>query len=556
MPLLSYIISDDAVIIPPSTSFSSRQAREYQQLRNDGELIDFAIISQGKEFPCHRLILAASSTYFKPLVTSGMKESTRQQVTLDDIPPAVVALLLDHMYHNEVTISIDLLIETIVGSDYLHLPEVKEMCVAKADNVINPANVLRWWQLAKLLNLKDIYKKCVYIFRTSLTEVSKSLAFLRLGFEQVNIYLSDVKNFTVDSDDHLEATMDWIAFKPDERTGNIGQLIEMIQLMNCSSECIGNEINKHFEIYHRCPAALQKLERSLDLSVEGGNRKRRNKAGSIVIIGGHNEAGGTNSCMQLTDAAQLEPLCEILEGHNKWYGVCNVPGVGFAVSGGEGSVKCSMFWTVTKSWTTLRSLKQARMRHGSAFIQHRIFLFGGYVNKSESSSVVSLDPDEGEWRQEPDMPFTVKHPEIACAEINGSIKPFLLNTFSTTNGNQLIQMEIGNNQWIKKRSMPGVLCLGVSMIAIHDRLIVTKTWANNRLNHNRYSINDDTWVFGRDQNLTHRFGAMVSHRQSVFVIGGYTDRVEEYNEENDSWSYCDWRLPQWLNMFHALVLDL
>ena len=187
-----------------------------------------------------------------------------------------------------------------------------------------------------------------------------------------------------------------------------------------------------------------------------------------------------------------------------------------------------------------------RQQHGSTFIKERIFLFGGVTNGA-TSSVISLQVDEGEWQKEPDLPFAVMYPEVACVEADGSC-PFLLNTDT----NQLISME--NNVWITKASMPGNQCRSATMISLNGKLLVAGgstpclAW---------YSPDTDTWVTGTAPSLKHDFGALVSHGQSVYLLGGHmVDHVEEYKIDEESWSTCALRLPKLLFNLYALALDI
>ena len=228
-----------------------------------------------------------------------------------------------------------------------------------------------------------------------------------------------------------------------------------------------------------------------------------------------------------------------------------IPG-GFAVTGSEDSVKCFMFLTYTKSWMPLTSLQNARYSHGSLFIRERIFLLGGLSEAhNRLSSVISLHPSEGEsWQVERDLPFQTKFPGVACAEVNDTITPFLINTQTQ----ELISLDMETNEWSRKTAIP-VKCFGARMIAVNDNTLLV-AGGNDRC-FARYSPDTDTWVTGAAPSLRHFFGALVSRGQSVYLLGGFDeDRVEEYNLDSESWCECEWRVPTKLRYLHALDLDM
>ena len=70
---------------------------------NNGRLFtDFTILSQeGKEFPCHRLILASQSSTMLAMMTSDMKEKEESQVRLE-YSEEVVGHFVEYFYSRKV----------------------------------------------------------------------------------------------------------------------------------------------------------------------------------------------------------------------------------------------------------------------------------------------------------------------------------------------------------------------------------------------------------------------------------------------------------------------
>ena len=63
---------------------------------------DFTILSQeGKEFPCHRLILAAQSPVMQAMMTNDMKEKKESKVTVKQ-SDEVVAHFVEYFYSRKV----------------------------------------------------------------------------------------------------------------------------------------------------------------------------------------------------------------------------------------------------------------------------------------------------------------------------------------------------------------------------------------------------------------------------------------------------------------------
>ena len=69
---------------------------------NSRQLTDFTVLSQeGKEFPCHRLILASQSPVMLAMLTSDMKEKEENQVRLE-YNEEVVGHFVEYFYSRKV----------------------------------------------------------------------------------------------------------------------------------------------------------------------------------------------------------------------------------------------------------------------------------------------------------------------------------------------------------------------------------------------------------------------------------------------------------------------
>ena len=194
---------------------------------------------------------------------------------------------------------------------------------------------------------------------------------------------------------------------------------------------------------------------------------------------------------------------------------------------------CAMFILSTKSWKRLEPLPAPRYMHASTFVKGKIYLFGGFVSGSKSSSVISLKIEGGKWNQEPDIPIEVVHAVVACVD---SII-FLLDAYSTK---QFLQLDVPTKTWSTKTKPPHQNMTGTRMISAHDQLFVTggayKVLA-------QYNPSTDIWTTLNTPTLDHRYGALVHHDQKLYLIGGHReDRVEEYDLGTKRWSMCGMRL--------------
>ena len=541
--------SPNEVRVSRTLAYSSRIANQFQQLRLDDEMTDFTIRSRKQTFNCHKVIIAGNSPVLHAMVRSGMTEASSNQADIDMIPPAVMQLVLDYMYKGEVVIPHEHLQQTIEAADYLQLLELKEICLGDADPALKPSNVVSWSKLADRLDIEELKSKCLEIMSSSLAEVSRFTEFQELSFDEVNNFVSSAQERDVDPDDLLDASVEWISSKPSQRIDCMEELVEKIELLECSVECLENVIETHGELFMSCLAVNSHITKTLQLmaKLKGVRKKRgtkRNENVMMVVIGGERETTLNKVCWELDASLQFTELCQIPE-HSFRFGVCKVPG-GFVLTGGSRCVLCSMFVLATKSWKQLDSFEISRYGHGSIFAYGRIFLFGGWKSNRKSASVHSLALDGGKWTEEPYLPIDLWYPEVAS--VKNSI--FLLDVEI----NKLLKMNAENKTWSYQARMPGEKCWGARMISMQDKLFVSggvsKVCA-------QYDPKTNTWCSLNSPTLKHNFGALVTLEQRVYLIGGQdVDRIEAYDIRSKTWAVCAGKVPGKLCNLHARALVL
>lgn len=92
----------------------------FNELRNEGVLIDIKLNANGELLNAHKVVLAAHSKYFKKIFTSGFKESKQEVINLVDTDPNLFEKILDAIYKNNYMIlnTWEDLLDTIDIIDY------------------------------------------------------------------------------------------------------------------------------------------------------------------------------------------------------------------------------------------------------------------------------------------------------------------------------------------------------------------------------------------------------------------------------------------------------
>ena len=107
--------------------FQSNISRTFSLLRSEEEFFDVSLVSDDqKMMSAHKLVLSASSPYFKNVLT-GNKHS-HPILCLMGVDSENLKTLLDFIYTGSICVTQENVQELLIGSDMIQLQEVVDIC--------------------------------------------------------------------------------------------------------------------------------------------------------------------------------------------------------------------------------------------------------------------------------------------------------------------------------------------------------------------------------------------------------------------------------------------
>ncbi|OCT95550.1 kelch repeat and BTB domain-containing protein 7 [Xenopus laevis] len=197
--------------------------------RGPDELVVGGDMESGRSFSCNRNILSAACPYFKSMFTGGLYESKQQQVTLHDMDPESMALIIDYCYTGRVTVTESNVQRLYAAADMLQLEYVRQACagyLARRLDFHNCASILRFADAFDHPELR-----------------SRSLAFMARHFEQLavgdelcELSLAQLKEvLTMDNLDVAServvcsAALRWLEANPKERAAMSQEVLRCVR---------------------------------------------------------------------------------------------------------------------------------------------------------------------------------------------------------------------------------------------------------------------------------------------------------------------------------------
>ncbi|XP_053320258.1 kelch repeat and BTB domain-containing protein 8-like [Spea bombifrons] len=153
-------------------------------------LCDTTIVTNGKRFMCHRVVLASISPYFQAMFTSSLKESKFGEVQLLDIPPSAIETILYFIYTGLSSLSLDTAQELFVVSSRLQITPMQDLCSNYLINSLNKENCLWIYKMAHCHNHKSLLEAALKFISCHVTQLSEEEDFLHLDLDELTSILS------------------------------------------------------------------------------------------------------------------------------------------------------------------------------------------------------------------------------------------------------------------------------------------------------------------------------------------------------------------------------
>lgn len=274
------------------------QPRMYQQtllqdglcdlLEND-KFVDCVLKIKDKEFPCHRLVLAASSPFFKAMLLSDMEESKKHQIVLKDVDPGVMGVILRYLYTSDITLTEQNVQDIFIVANMYQIPSIFSVCVSYLQEKLVLGNCLAIFRLGLLLDCPSLTLGARDFICERFQVVIRDPDFHQLSPSELAIIItSDALNIKRE-ELVFEALMDWVKHDETSRTKDLPELLHCIRFRLMPVDYFNENVERHQYIRFS-----QEVKKELDLVRDAQKGrfpkpKRQDRVGSKGREGSEND---------------------------------------------------------------------------------------------------------------------------------------------------------------------------------------------------------------------------------------------------------------------------
>ncbi|XP_035698493.1 kelch-like protein 24 [Branchiostoma floridae] len=348
-------------------------------LRSEGLMFDVTLCAEGREIPCHRLVLSAYADYFHAMFCGVHSESKKDRIEILGVSAEALQQLVDYAYTSRITITTDNIQPLYEAANMLQIWPVEQHCERFLIDHMSPQTCLGIWVLTDKMLCTYLAEMARSYAAKYFEEVRKMEEFLELpvNFLQKLIKYDDL--YAKKEEEVVEAVMLWARHDLKERQKHLKELLEYVRFSHLDPEYLKNIIETDKEF-----AEATEIIKELSEGQSTHARSCQTFQGEILLLGGISEDGDKededhNDMYRLdvfgncVDTTTLPVFFERSRG----FAAC-VLGSDVIVTGGTWSMR--MAWRYSSSlntWTFLPLLREKRCLHQMAVLQGQVYVVGG-----------------------------------------------------------------------------------------------------------------------------------------------------------------------------------
>ncbi|XP_074549751.1 kelch-like protein 40b [Halichoeres trimaculatus] len=216
----------------------------YDLLEND-KLVDCTLKIKDKEFPCHRLVLCACSSYFRTIFLSDLDESKKREIILEDVEPGVMGLILKYLYTSKINVTEQNVQDIFAVANMYQIPSIFTVCVSFLQKRLSLSNCLAIFRLGLMLDCPRLAISARNYACERFQLISRDEDFLQLlPSELAAILTSD--NLNVESEEAVfEALMSWVSREAESREKELPGLLDCVRLRLVSEDFLKERVDKN-----------------------------------------------------------------------------------------------------------------------------------------------------------------------------------------------------------------------------------------------------------------------------------------------------------------------
>lgn len=555
-----------------------------KELLNENKLIDCVLKIGDRSIPCHRLILAACSPYFRELFFSeDGTETEKREVVLENLDPGVMEVIVNYMYSAEIDINDNNVQDILAVANRFQIPSVFTVCVNYLQKKLSKKNCLAIYRLALMLNCTRLAVAARDYIADRFETVNKDEDFLQLsppelfaiiGADALNVEKEEVV---------FETLMRWIRKDKEKRIKSLNEAFECIRFRLLAEKYFKEKVEKD-DLIKTDPELVKKIKEIKDAFAGKLPEKKKGQDGEdgeegklpgylndtrrygmfakdMVLMINDTAAvaydGNENECFLAAMAEQVpRNHVSLITKKNNLY---VLGGLFVDDEDKENPLQCYLYQldSLTSEWIALPPMPSPRCLFAMGEFENLIFAVAGKDLQSNDShdTVMCYDTEKMKWSETKKLPLKI-HGHCVVSE-NSLVYCIGGKTDDNKATNKMFAYNHKKSEWKEVASMKTPRSMFGAVI--HKGKIIVAGGVNEEgltAACEAYDFGTNKWSPFTDFPQERSSVNLVSCGGLLFAVGGFA-MVENENKECapseiiDIWQYEEDK-KQWTGMIREM----
>ncbi|NP_001082404.1 kelch like family member 41 L homeolog [Xenopus laevis] len=230
-----------------------------KELLDENKFVDCFLKAGDKSLPCHRLILAACSPYFREFFLSDEAEEKKKNVELDNVDPSTMEAILKYLYSADIDLNDSNVQDIFALASRYQIPSVFTVCVTYLQRRLSPSNCLAIFRLGLLLDCPRLAVTARDYVCDRFMQICNEEDFLQLApHELIAVISSDALN--VEKEELVfEAVIRWVQTDKENKEKSLSDLFDCIRFRLMPEKYVIDRVEKH-DIIKANPDIVKKVK--------------------------------------------------------------------------------------------------------------------------------------------------------------------------------------------------------------------------------------------------------------------------------------------------------
>lgn len=229
-----------------SFSQSDSSSSQFECMKDSGEPYDIVIIVGKERIKAHRVVLLTVIPYFRAMFESRMKESTAEEVTIQEsmgIDSEMVTCIIHFAYTSSLKICGDKVPSLFTTSHFFQLDSVSNACLKFLWDHLNPNTVLSFREYSNISNNRCMTEKADQYISENFDDVAISKEFLDiLPFDALKQIIKRDNLNALKEETVYESVIRWVKAYVTERCCHLPELLCCIRMPLLDPEYVATRV--------------------------------------------------------------------------------------------------------------------------------------------------------------------------------------------------------------------------------------------------------------------------------------------------------------------------